>query len=265
MTTTTKTRAGFTLVELLVVMAVIGVLLSLLTPVFVMARRSARQAVCLNNMRQLGLALTMTADDREGCFPREGATGGGGRANANQRDAWFNLLPATMREPGLAQLATNRCPPRERQRSILVCPEFRLRHLATPPATNDVVFCYGYNLWIDHANRAAEHANGTSFGPLLGLCDLRKPSQFVVFGEIAAAGYCNMAAKHIYYRHGGGRYTNLGFADGHVERCFWKQIFVPSNGSRSINRGVIWDPDFPLDPRPYTGTVRTPPSPPGNT
>ena len=262
MNTTTEARGGFTLVELLVVLAIIGVLMSLLMPVFGMARRSARQAVCLNNLRQLGLALTMTSDDRDGRLPREGATGGGGRANPGQADAWFNLLPSTMRQPGLAQLASAGNLPRGRERSILTCPEFRLSHLPTPPATNEPVLCYCYNLWIDNATRAADHPNGTAFGPLLSLCDLRKPSQFVVFGEIASAGYCNMAAKHIFYRHGRGRYTNLCFADGHAERFFWKDIFVPSNGRRSINRGVIWDPDSPLDTRPYTGTVRIPTCPP---
>lgn len=49
---------GFTLVELLVVIAIIGVLVGLLLPAVQAAREAARRAQCMNNVRQIGLALT---------------------------------------------------------------------------------------------------------------------------------------------------------------------------------------------------------------
>src|SRR4051812_40349260 len=72
-------KRAFTLVELLVVIAIVGILASLSLPALQRARGSAKGAVCLNNLHQLGLAGQMYWNDNEGNpFPyKMGATNNG--------------------------------------------------------------------------------------------------------------------------------------------------------------------------------------------
>jgi len=58
-----KKRQAFTLIELLVVIAIIAILAAILFPVFAQAREKARQATCLSNMKQMGLATRMYLQD----------------------------------------------------------------------------------------------------------------------------------------------------------------------------------------------------------
>jgi prepilin-type N-terminal cleavage/methylation domain-containing protein/prepilin-type processing-associated H-X9-DG protein len=65
----TKRKRGFTLIELLVVIAIIAILASILMPVFAQARGKARSASCQSNLKQLGLAWIMYAQDYDEAFP----------------------------------------------------------------------------------------------------------------------------------------------------------------------------------------------------
>ena len=93
-------RRGFTLIELLVVIAIIAVLIALLLPAVQAAREAARRAQCINNMKQLGLAIHQL---RIGPFDASAGPGVGTRCRASrsrrssmgaQNTTWFTqMLP----------------------------------------------------------------------------------------------------------------------------------------------------------------------------
>ena len=63
-------RQGFTLIELLVVIAIIALLMAILMQALQRVRKQARTVYCLNSLKQVGMAMTMYADDNGGFIPR---------------------------------------------------------------------------------------------------------------------------------------------------------------------------------------------------
>jgi prepilin-type N-terminal cleavage/methylation domain-containing protein len=86
---------GFTLIELLVVIAIIAILAAILFPVFAKAREKGRQTKCMNNLRQIAVALAMYAQDNDQVLPAVPTSG-----------AWSQVL-APYNEPSIYDCPTS--------------------------------------------------------------------------------------------------------------------------------------------------------------
>jgi prepilin-type N-terminal cleavage/methylation domain-containing protein len=102
------TRRGFTLIELLVVIAIIAILAAILFPVFAQARAKARQAVCISNVKQLGLGFMMYVQDYDENFPywawgnsSTNAPCTGNVACGHFESIWFNAIYPYVKNAGV--------------------------------------------------------------------------------------------------------------------------------------------------------------------
>jgi prepilin-type N-terminal cleavage/methylation domain-containing protein/prepilin-type processing-associated H-X9-DG protein len=93
----TLQRAGFTLVELLVVMAIIAIIAALLLPALGQAREKARVIQCLNNLRQVGLGFQLYLSDHAWTFPTSAPHSGLGPQPEDW--VWWQIENGVMRDP----------------------------------------------------------------------------------------------------------------------------------------------------------------------
>lgn len=94
---------AFTLVELLVIIAIIAILKGTLLPEMARAKEKSRATRCISNLLQWGLAIRMYADDNDDCLPRRGQ-GVLMLFQFDRRDDWFNALPPYLGAASLQQL-----------------------------------------------------------------------------------------------------------------------------------------------------------------
>jgi len=180
--------AGFTLVELLVVVAIIAILAGLLLPAVAQAKARGKGAGCLNNLRQIGLATQMYADENESYPP----------AWISSTTRWMDLLKPML----------------PKQSGVYLCPADTQR-LAVAWDTN-IFLSYGINTF-----RFDDQAHCFWYGVKANA--VPRPSGTIIFADCTPGKYyCGGGSAFkepvvdVDYRHPKRGFVAV-FCDGHVE------------------------------------------------
>jgi prepilin-type N-terminal cleavage/methylation domain-containing protein len=223
---------AFTMVELLVVIAVIGVLAGLLLPAISAVKGQGRQIRCLNNQRQLWLTWSLYADDYGDVLAPNGHGVPGNPRLWVSADDHFYLPPFTntqyLVDPQYAAFGGHLA-----AASVYKCPEDRstlMREHVTPHPQIRSYSMNAYMGWATHRNELSErHQVFQKRSDIAGA----SPAGLFVFQEVHPGSICMPAfmthlpggAVNGFYHYPSSLHRGKGvinFADGHLESRKWE-------------------------------------------
>jgi prepilin-type processing-associated H-X9-DG protein/prepilin-type N-terminal cleavage/methylation domain-containing protein len=220
---------GFTLVELLVVIGIIALLISILLPSLQKARLAAQNVKCQSNMRQMGIAFQMYANQHKGWLPPGSARSKEFFSGANTGvDTWLHYLfnagaltpavPVTTNWIDACRIEYMRCPSDNRRETL----------------ANSTIWGYRPTLYVLGFPRGTGTNATDQVQAMTRLSQLSPASTFILMSEAyqgrpttySLNGRVNgnpigNPAFGWDVRHN--RKTNLLFADGHVGQLGWKK------------------------------------------
>jgi prepilin-type N-terminal cleavage/methylation domain-containing protein len=154
-------RSGFTLIELLVVIAVIGILMALLVPAVQQVRESAARTECINNVKQMCLALQNRATSHK-VLPLASGYQGQGQWNGQYTSLHFQILPYLEQKPLFDTL-----PPNGRGDALVSGPMPPIFRCRSDPTTYPDVNV-GTTNYASNAQAFGDQWNGGPFARLPG-------------------------------------------------------------------------------------------------
>lgn len=224
-------RRGFTLIELLVVVAVIALLVAVLVPALSGARRSAQSTACRSQLRQIGQAALLYAQEHDDQLPRSSHS-----ALAFNVQPWGYALMPTLGLPAYNganatwQKLFNglyRCPMDERRNS----------------------WSYGKNVWFELQPNETGEFSGTVNGPTYTRTrQVPRPSATVLFAELKSGAMADHVMAHFWLLGGApevdfqrhGMTSNFVFVDGHAESRESKSVFYLPKTIDAFNPATAW-------------------------
>lgn len=218
-----RTYTGFTLLELLVVIAILAVLSALILPAVARTKAAGSNVVCLNNLKQWGLATQMYASDNDDFLPPEGF------ANPNDthtKTGWYIQLPQAMNIPRYHDMEwrTNAAAPTGK--TIWLCPNNTRR------SNGKSLFQYCLNRYVDGLASADKPTT---------LSSISRPSDVVwLFDSQKEPAIGGWTFVHTNLHSQGAQFL---FLDGHAARFrnteYWD---LAKNKALTNNPSLIWKP-----------------------
>jgi prepilin-type N-terminal cleavage/methylation domain-containing protein/prepilin-type processing-associated H-X9-DG protein len=204
-----KHKRGFTLIELLVVIAIIALLASMFLPALSVTKQRGWATACLNNVKQIGLASRLYADDNEDHLPR----------SAHESASWVGSL-----QPYCSGTILWRCP---RDGNKIRTFSFAINDYLLPPSSGGGrdysktthVPAPADTFWLGECADSYTYIDHFHFSPL----NDGNYSQTAFASEVAVTRHLTAA--------------NYLFVDGHAQLLKWRlvQNSLTRTGSRFVN------------------------------
>lgn len=201
---------AFTLIELLTVIAIIGILAALVVPVIGRVKSNARNTQCLSNVRQLALANLLFASENKGQLVVHLNAQIGSGASATY------IMPQSVRNEGNWQkaLAGYMTLDKASARSRFVCPSADLSGFPESAVTAGQVATYTVSMWL-HSNAAGYGRVQAIPAPMVMVAEMRVSNVDGTYPwNVNAQGTGSYESRVALFRHGDSNLRNVALTDG---------------------------------------------------